>query len=61
MATGAHSANLFRARYLLPEKYVALCAGIAADEKRPGWLRAVARAQFLDAIYSRELVRSTDG
>ena len=61
MATGAHAVNLFRARYLLSEKYVALCAGIAADEKTPGWLRTVARGQFLDAVYSRELVRRVDG
>jgi glycosyltransferase involved in cell wall biosynthesis len=61
MATGAHAVNLLRARYFLPEGYVALCAGIAADEKTPGWLRAVARGQFLDAVYARELVRAADG
>jgi GT2 family glycosyltransferase len=60
MATGAHPVNLFRARYLLPERYVALCAGVAADEKTPGWLRAIARGQFLDAVYARELVRPAD-
>lgn len=61
MATGAHPVNLFRARYLLPERYVALCAGVAADEKTPAWLRAIARGQFLDAVYARELVRPADG
>jgi len=61
MATGAHAVNLFRARYLLPEGYVALCAGLAADQKTPGWLRSVARGQFLDAVYARELVRPADG
>ncbi len=58
MATGAHAINLFRARYLLPERYVVLCAGVAADDGTPGWLRAVARSQFLDAVYARELVRA---
>lgn len=61
MATGAHPLNLFRARHLLPERYVALCAGIASDPKSPAWLRAVARGQFLDALYARELVRPHDG
>lgn len=61
MATGAHAINLLRARYLLPEAYVALCAGIASDGKTPNWLRAVARAQLLDAVYARELVRPSDG
>lgn len=61
MATGAHALNLFRARYLLPEGYIALCAGIAAEEKTPAWLRSLARAQFLDAVYARELVRPADG
>ncbi len=57
MATGAHPLNLLRAR-LLPEWLPATLAGIAGDERTPAWLKAVARAQFLDAIYARELIRT---
>lgn len=57
MATGAHPLNLLRAR-LLPEWMPALLAGVAERESLPGWLKTLARAQFLDAIYARELVRT---
>jgi len=57
MATGAHGLNLLRAR-LLPEWIPALLAGMAARESLPGWLRGLVRAQFLDVIYARELVRA---
>ncbi|HUA09407.1 MAG TPA: glycosyltransferase [Candidatus Acidoferrales bacterium] len=60
MATGAHPANLLRARYLLPDGLLAFYAGIATSEDAPGWLRSLARAQFLDGMYSRELVRVLD-
>jgi hypothetical protein len=57
MATGAHGLNLLRARFL-PVWLPALLAGIAGEQRVPAWVRAVARAQFLDATYARELVRS---
>ena len=60
MATGAHALNLLRAR-LLPEWLPATLAGIADGERTPPWLKSIARAQFLDAIYSRELIRTLDG
>lgn len=61
LATGAHAANLFRARHLLPESYIALCAGLSTSSRAPRWLREVARNQFLDGLYARELVRVLDG
>ena len=57
MATGAHPLNLLRAR-LFPDWLPAMLAGVAGDARAPGWLKTVARAQFLDAIYGRELVRT---
>lgn len=60
MATGAHPANLLRARYLLPDSLLAIYAGIATSEHAPAFLRALARTQFLDGMYSRELVRVLD-
>lgn len=60
MATGAHQVNLLRARYLLPDALLAIYAGLATSEKAPAWIRALARAQFLDGMYSRELVRVLD-
>ena len=59
MATGAHALNLLRAR-MLPEWLPAALAGIAADTRTPSWLKAVARAQLLDTIYARELVRTLE-
>jgi GT2 family glycosyltransferase len=61
LATGAHALNLLRARCLLPQWLLGLYAGTASNPRTPSWLRAVARAQFLDAVYSRELIRSLDG
>ncbi len=55
LATGAHGLNLFRAR-LLPERWLALLAGVATDDRAPGWIKALARAQFLDGTYARELL-----
>jgi GT2 family glycosyltransferase len=57
MATGAGSLNLFRAKYLLPDSLLALYAGLATSERAPAFVRALARAQFLDGMYSRELAR----
>jgi glycosyltransferase involved in cell wall biosynthesis len=60
MATGAHPINVLRGRYLLPDPWLRVLAGVAASEKMPTALRAVARAQFLDGMYTRELVRALD-
>ncbi len=60
MATGAHGMNLLRGRYLLPDSLLAVYAGIATAEKAPAALRALARAQFLDGMYTRELIRVLD-
>ncbi|MEO9169733.1 MAG: glycosyltransferase [Candidatus Baltobacteraceae bacterium] len=57
MATGAHGMNLVRGRYLLPDSLLALYAGIATSDGAPAFLRALARAQFLDGMYTRELIR----
>jgi GT2 family glycosyltransferase len=57
MATGAHTVNLLRGRYLLPESLLELLAGAAVSERVPPALRALAKAQFLDGIYTRELSR----
>jgi GT2 family glycosyltransferase len=60
MAVGAHPANLLRARYLLPDSLLAVYAGVATSEKAPAFLRAFARTQYLDGMYSRELARVLD-
>jgi glycosyltransferase involved in cell wall biosynthesis len=59
-ATGAHPLNLFRARFLLPDWLLALYRGLATNERVPVWLTPWMRAQFLDALYARELVRAFD-
>jgi GT2 family glycosyltransferase len=58
MATGAHGVNLLRGKYLLPDPLLALYAGLATGANTPAWLRSLARAQFLDAMYTRELIKS---
>jgi glycosyltransferase involved in cell wall biosynthesis len=60
LATGAYALNELRGRYLLPEWLLALYAGLAGTQGAPGWIKSIARAQFLDGIYTRELVRSRD-
>jgi GT2 family glycosyltransferase len=60
LATGAHALNELRGRYLLPEWLLALYAGVAGTQGAPDWIKTIARAQFLDGIYTRELVRSRD-
>lgn len=61
LATGAYPLNELRGRYLLPEWLLALYAGLAGTPGAPAWVKAIARAQFLDGMYTRELVRSRDG
>jgi glycosyltransferase involved in cell wall biosynthesis len=58
MATGAHPLNVLRGRFLLPDALLALYAGAADARKLPAWMRALARAQLLDGIYTRELVKT---
>ncbi|MBV8147522.1 MAG: glycosyltransferase family 2 protein [Candidatus Eremiobacteraeota bacterium] len=55
-ATGAHSINLFRGRFMFPDALLALYAGLATTDRAPQWLRSLARAQLLDGTYTRELV-----
>lgn len=57
-ATGAHSANLLRAKAL--ERLAPWFAGIAIDERAPAVVRALARTQLLDAVYTVELSRALD-
>jgi glycosyltransferase involved in cell wall biosynthesis len=60
LATGAHALNLLRGRYLLPDWLLAIYAGLATSRRVPAPLNAVMRAQLLDGIYTRELVRTVD-
>jgi glycosyltransferase involved in cell wall biosynthesis len=59
-ATGAHPLNLLRARFLLPDWLLAIYGGLATNERAPSWLTPWMRAQFLDALYARELIRALD-
>jgi glycosyltransferase involved in cell wall biosynthesis len=58
LATGAYAANVLRGKYLLPDALLTVYAGVASSEWLPTPLRALARAQFLDGMYTRELVRA---
>jgi glycosyltransferase involved in cell wall biosynthesis len=58
LATGAHGLNAVRGKYLLPDSLLALYAGLATGDRAPAWLRSLARAQFLDGMYTRELMRA---
>lgn len=59
-ATGAHAANLLRAKALEP--LLPWFAGAATDDTLPAPVRGFARAQLLDGIYTVELVRAlSDG
>lgn len=58
LAAGLHPVNLLRGKYLLPDGLLALFAGAASTDWVPKPLRSAARAQFLDAMYTRELVRA---
>lgn len=55
-ATGAHTANLLRAKALEP--LLPWLAGAAIDEQLPAPVRSFARAQLLDGIYTVELARA---
>ncbi|HVN70001.1 MAG TPA: glycosyltransferase [Candidatus Binatia bacterium] len=59
-ATGAHPLNLMRARYFLPDWLLAFYAGVSTSRRAPQWVSSFVRAQFLDAMYVRELVRALD-
>lgn len=58
-ATGAHPANLLRAKALEP--MLPWFAGAATDDSLPAPLRGFARAQLLDAMYTVELARALNG
>lgn len=55
-ATGAHAANLLRAKALEP--LLPWFAGAATDQTLPPSIRSFARAQLLDGIYTVELARA---
>lgn len=55
-ATGAHAPNLLRAKLL--ERLLPWYAGAATDQRLPAQVRALARSQLLDGIYTVELARS---
>lgn len=55
-ATGAHSANLIRARAM--ERLLPWFAGIATDQRFPPAVRAMARARLLDGVYTSELAKA---
>ena len=60
LATGAYALNLLRGRYLLPDWLLAFYAGLATSVSAPAPISALMRAQLLDGIYTRELVRALD-
>jgi len=60
LATGAYGLNVLRGRYLLPDWLLALYAGFATSARAPKWIAGLTRAQLLDAVYTRELVRALD-
>lgn len=60
LATGLHPVNVVRGKYLLPDALLALFAGAATTQWVPAPLRTIARAQFLDGMYTRELLRALD-
>jgi hypothetical protein len=51
---------VLRGRYLTPDVLLAMYAGLSTSRRAPAWLTGLARAQFLDALYLRELVRELD-
>lgn len=56
LATGAYAVNLLRGKYLLPEWLLAVYGGLSTSRRAPRWLRGLARMQFLDGLYVRELI-----
>jgi len=59
-AAGLHPVNVLRGKYLLPDGLLSVLAGAASTDWVPRPLRAIARAQLLDGMYTRELVRALD-
>nr|MDQ2681431.1 hypothetical protein [Candidatus Eremiobacteraeota bacterium] len=57
LATGAYALNLLRAKALFPKWSLPLLAGVATDERMPTGVRAFAKMQLLDGVYSQELAR----
>jgi len=60
LATGAHPLNIFRGKYVLQDGVLAILAGLAIDEKIPPIFRTIARAQFIDGMYTKELVHALE-
>lgn len=60
MATGAYTFNMLRSKVLSPAWLLPVFAGVASDERFPGFVRSVAKAQLLDGMYVRELARGLD-
>ena len=60
MAAGAYGLNLVRGKYFLPDRLLAVFAGLATSTSAPSPVRAFARAQFLDGMYTRELIRALE-
>lgn len=58
LAAGAYGINFLRGKYLMNDRVLALCAGLAAGTDVPPLLRGFARAQLLDGMYTRELMRT---
>ncbi len=57
LATGAYTFNLLRAKLLMPKWSLPFLAGVATDERLPVGVRAFAKTQLLDGMYSQELAR----
>lgn len=55
LATGAYAANLLRAAVVAPPWALRMYETLARSERVPSPLRALARAQYLDGAYAREL------
>jgi glycosyltransferase involved in cell wall biosynthesis len=60
LATGAYPLNLWRARVMAPEWSQAAARRLAENGKLPAPLRALARAQLLDAAYVATLRRALE-
>jgi glycosyltransferase involved in cell wall biosynthesis len=58
LATGAYALNVLRGRFMFPDSLLAMYAGLATSDRTPPWLRSLARAQLLDAVYTVELARA---
>ena len=60
LATGAYSLNLWRAKLLAPPWSQSFARRVAESERTPAPLRALARAQLLDAAYISTLREALD-